>query len=316
MNQLLSVVIAAFNHVEYIDDAIKSALAQSYDEFEVIVVDDGSDDGTRQAISKYASALTIVDVERGGPSACLNAGLRVCRGSFIAVMSGDDLSEPDRLTVQLNTAFRCNSDILFCVPNVVDGLGRPLTDSQFPAFLPRSASSDIDLSDLFYNGNYLCATSAFIRTSLLQDVGFFDESLVQLSDYEYWMRAMGSGFQLNLSLNRNVKYRRHNQNLSGPNTISGSDAEAPYILDRVLKSARPGVFRDSFANFLPPGEKGGAPLSNFEAALILFAHDSAAVRSMGIPYYDAARRSGELDALPNFCRTSFLINSLKRDPSA
>ena len=309
---LLSVVIAAYNHSEYIRESIASALAQTYSNFEVVVVDDGSIDGTVDAIQSFGTSVKFIQVDRGGPSACLNAGLRACKGSYIAVTAGDDVCTPDRLVLQLEHALATNADVSFCLPHIIDGASRILPDTDFPVFYALRTEGNIELADLFYNGNYLCASSAFMRTSLLYEVGVFDESLVQLSDYAYWMTNLAKGSRLSLSPHRTTKYRRHYSNLSGPANVPVVQAEIPYLLKKVIDSASPEVLRDAFKKYLAPLTGKQLPLSNFETAVLYFSHDYPAVRSLGLSFYDTALKSGELAALPNFDALGFLINSLKR----
>lgn len=312
MGPLVSFVIAAYNQAPFIDAAIRSALNQSYERLEILVADDGSSDGTRESVARYADKVTIFHVERGGPSACLNAGLRAARGEFIAIMSGDDVSLRSRVTQQLDYLGEHKADIVFCVPDIIDGSGRPVPDREFAVFGERRKRSKVDFADLFFNLNYLCASSAMLRREVFDRIGYFDETLVQLSDYDYWLKAAAAGLSLHVSTTRTVEYRRHAKNLSGQNTIPASHSELPHVTARALLHAMPRTTRDSFAQFLPPSISSDKPLTQFELALLFFSHNLASVRSHGIPLFDEAQKSGQLDALPAFSPLNFLMNSLNR----
>jgi glycosyltransferase involved in cell wall biosynthesis len=94
---LISVVIPVYNAVAYLGEAIDSVLAQSYRPLELIVVDDGSDDGSGQVAQSYGERLTYVSQARGGNGAARNAGLAVARGDFLAFLDADDRFVPGKL---------------------------------------------------------------------------------------------------------------------------------------------------------------------------------------------------------------------------
>ncbi|MBD3243330.1 MAG: glycosyltransferase [Chitinivibrionales bacterium] len=97
---LISVVIPTYNRRSYITEAIDSVLAQTYDDYEVVVVDDGSTDGTREALEQYAHAIRYVYQENAGCAAARNTGLEHARGRWIAFLDSDDVWLPDKLATQ------------------------------------------------------------------------------------------------------------------------------------------------------------------------------------------------------------------------
>ena len=102
-NPKISVVMICYNHEKYISQAVNSILSQTYTDFELIIVDDGSSDKTVKIIQKFEdSRTTIVEQDNSGPSIALNTGISKSRGQFIAFMSGDDVSLPNRLKSKSN----------------------------------------------------------------------------------------------------------------------------------------------------------------------------------------------------------------------
>jgi glycosyltransferase involved in cell wall biosynthesis len=97
MHPAVSVVIPAFNAAAYVNEAIDSVLQQSYKPIEVIVVDDGSEDGTQQVIAPYKNKVMYLRKERGGPSSARNVGIRVASGEWIGLLDADDLWLPNFL---------------------------------------------------------------------------------------------------------------------------------------------------------------------------------------------------------------------------
>src|SRR3954471_17744609 len=97
----VSVVITTYNQAEYIVETVLSALNQTYPHREVIVIDDGSTDETGARLAPFRDRVTLVRQENQGVAGSRNAGVRSATGELIAFLDGDDLWEPDKLTVQV-----------------------------------------------------------------------------------------------------------------------------------------------------------------------------------------------------------------------
>lgn len=91
MAPLASVVIPAYNCADYVAEAVQSVLDQAYPEREIIVVNDGSTDGTLEALHGFGNAIRVVDQENTGPAGARNAGLRAATGDYVALLDADDL---------------------------------------------------------------------------------------------------------------------------------------------------------------------------------------------------------------------------------
>src|SRR5438132_14303342 len=98
---LVSVLIATYNARPFIAETLDSVLAQTYRGVEVIVVDDGSTDGTWEVLQSFADRIQCIAQANGGVAVARNAGLRAARGSFIALMDHDDICEPERIASQV-----------------------------------------------------------------------------------------------------------------------------------------------------------------------------------------------------------------------
>src|SRR5436309_7380613 len=97
----VSVIIPVFNGERYIRQTIESVLAQTYRDFELLVIDDGSTDGTAEAVKEYEKDLRYVHQGNGGASKARNQGIRFSQGKYIAFLDADDLWEPEKLTIQV-----------------------------------------------------------------------------------------------------------------------------------------------------------------------------------------------------------------------
>ena len=91
-NPSVSVVIATYNRAQFLPETIDSVLHQRFQDFELIVVDDGSTDGTREVLGAYGARLRYIYQENCGPSAARNLGVRNARGAWIAIQDSDDLA--------------------------------------------------------------------------------------------------------------------------------------------------------------------------------------------------------------------------------
>mgnify|MGYP001046545110 CR=1 FL=1 len=127
-NIVLSVIITAYEYGNYIEDAIVSALQQSLprESYEIIVVDDGSTDSTRQIAAKYLPRIVYCYKENGGQASAFNLGLGIARGEYVAFLDADDYWHPDKLQIVL-TAFKSDPsvDVVYHPLNTVDADKRP-----------------------------------------------------------------------------------------------------------------------------------------------------------------------------------------------
>jgi glycosyltransferase involved in cell wall biosynthesis len=178
----VSVIIPTFNRWPLVREAVASVLAQSYRNFEVIVVDDGSSDGTVEKLSARRDHLKIIRQPRTGVSAARNAGARAACGHYLAFLDSDDLWLPDKLAIQI-AFMRAHPELAICQTEEIwirrDVRVNPKKKHQKPA------------GDIFRASLDLClvSPSAVMLTKQLFDrLGGFDESLPVCEDYDLWLR--------------------------------------------------------------------------------------------------------------------------------
>jgi glycosyltransferase involved in cell wall biosynthesis len=179
-------VICAYQAAGTVVAAVDSALAQTLAPHEVIVVDDGSTDGTEQLLEPYSDRIVYVRKANGGGASALNAGLEVVGGDFLAILDADDVYEPERLEAlaALGEA-RPDLDILATDAVIVSGeraIRRYAEGSPFPTTDQRSA---------ILAGCFVAAPA--IRVAALHAVGGFDESFPTAYDWDCWLRLVLSG---------------------------------------------------------------------------------------------------------------------------
>src|SRR5947199_6807155 len=189
---LVSVVMPAYNVAWCIGRAIDSVRVQGYRARELIVVNDGSTDGTRALLESYGGAIKVIDQANRGMSAARNAGIRKARGTYVAFLDADDWWLPEKLSQQVEL-MQSRPEIGFCstTARVEDGDGRLLNIWRCP-----SGSTEILATVFAQNAAIAGGCSAVMaRRDLLNRVGGFDESLGGFEDPDLWMRlAAASGY--------------------------------------------------------------------------------------------------------------------------
>lgn len=178
----VSVIIPTYNRAPMVVEAVESVLAQSFRDFELIVVDDGSSDNTQDLLAPYGDALRLLRQENRGVSAARNLGLASSQGAFIAFLDSDDLWHSDKLSVQtsyLRTfpgAALCHTDEIWVRNGARVNPGKRHAKAEGKAFLRLLRDSLISPS------------TVMIRRSVLEAAGGFDESLPACEDYALWLR--------------------------------------------------------------------------------------------------------------------------------
>lgn len=280
----ISVVLITYNHAKFISEAIDSILRQTHDNLELIIIDDGSTDNTMQKISEFRDPrLTVTTQKNAGPSVALNVGIDVCQGDFIALMSGDDVSDSNRLHTQLNQLEMHAADIVFSRPEIIDANSQVLGWEAYPTFFGKTFSSTPSLFNLlFYGGNFLCASTTFARSSALKTVGEFKRSLLQLQDFDFWLRACKSGLDIKLFDNPLIQYRYfHGSNLSDVSNYSRIKLERKRIYTELLDGASPNLLREAFGQKI--SIDSDEPLDiEIDKSLLLIEHPDPEIRQIGV----------------------------------
>jgi glycosyltransferase involved in cell wall biosynthesis len=186
----ISVVIATFNRANFLPETIDSILAQSFQDFELIVVDDGSTDNTRDVVERYGSRLHYLHQQNRGPSAARNLGVEHAKAPWIAFQDSDDLSLPDHL----ESLYRYVQDFPGCGMVFANGsyIGGPehRRETIIPAKQSRRlAEKGVRLSDLFAK-SIVRVQAALISKKVYDAIGGHDESLRISMDLDLAFRIL------------------------------------------------------------------------------------------------------------------------------
>lgn len=234
----VSVIIPVYNGERYLAEAVHSILAQTVPTLEIIVVDDGSTDGTARVAQRFGDAVCYVYQPNRGPAAARNRGLERARGEIVAFLDADDLWREGKLACQ---CARLEAD-----PTLDIVLGH----TQFVQHEPGPDAGPVPTGEpypQFFLGGALFRRSAFTR------VGGFDESLLCCEDWDWFLRAYDMGVAMRMFPEVVLHYRRHEHNLT--RTAAGRHDLLRVIRKRLVRQRRQGSTRLSLPSWFDAGQR-------------------------------------------------------------
>jgi glycosyltransferase involved in cell wall biosynthesis len=224
---LVSVVVPTYNRGWVVKDAIESVFAQTFQNFELIVVDDGSTDNTQAILSEFQDKILVIRQKNAGVSAARNQGVAAARGSLVAFLDSDDLWTPEKLAIQTDF-FLLNPDIQICQTDEIWIRNGVRIN---PKKYHKKPSGDIYIPSLS-----LCLVSpsaVMMDREFFKSMGGFDESLPACEDYDFWLR-IGCRYPVHLiSQQLVVKRGGHEDQLSG---APGLDRYRILSLHKILET--------------------------------------------------------------------------------
>lgn len=183
----VSVIIPAYNTAEYIAEALDSVFAQTFTDFEVVVINDGSPDTEQleRALEPYRERIIYIQQKNSGPSAARNVGIRHARGVFIAFLDSDDSWLPQYLSEQLKLLSNSREAGMVYSDAMLFGDSPLSGTSFFEAYPPRTP---VNFESLLSRGSVL-TSYVVVRKQALFAAGLFDEELSLLEDIHLWLRV-------------------------------------------------------------------------------------------------------------------------------
>lgn len=181
----VSVIIPAYNSEKFIEEALESLFTQTFPASEIIVIDDGSEDGTDDLLKKHTGKIKYYYQENSGLAAARNAGIKVSSGSYLAFLDADDLYYPEKIEIQKTFLDDCPEvDMVFSDFEYFGGtlLRRAIPDS----FKEGKGNLFLDL----FRYNCIAIPTVLIRRRCFEEVGLFDETLRAAEDYDFWLRLI------------------------------------------------------------------------------------------------------------------------------
>ena len=221
----VSVLMPTWNAMPFLPEAVKSILAQTYRDFEFIIVDDCSTDGTSSYLSTVVDPRVVVmrNDQNLGCTKSLNVGLARCCGEVICRMDADDVAFPDRIEKQIAT-FDDECDLV-CCGGWMRNIGDSNEDTQVPL-------DDADIRDfMLFSPPVMHPTACFRRVLPSGDAVFYDESYPVAQDAELWFRLSAAGKMKNIP-EYVVERRKHGKSVSSKR--QGEQREAASKIARMV----------------------------------------------------------------------------------
>jgi glycosyltransferase involved in cell wall biosynthesis len=199
----VSVIVPTFNRAPLIERALKSVFEQTYRDYEVVVVDDGSTDGTGKLLEKYNGAIKYVYQDNSGISAARNRGIRESGGEYIAFLDSDDWWAADKLQEQVN--------VLASQPKVGIVYGRMpiINDKGEQIGMKPSGVSGKNFRELIEFWGDLPTSTVMTRRECFDKAGTFDMDLVSMEDIDMWLRIARSYDLFEIEGKHLAYYYRH-----------------------------------------------------------------------------------------------------------
>jgi glycosyltransferase involved in cell wall biosynthesis len=215
MKPLVSVVMPVFNGGRFIEEALNSLYRQSFEDFEIVLIDDGSQDNTRELIHKHAhldSRVRIVLQQHAGIVSALNRGCSIATGYYIARLDADDVAKPWRF--QRQVAFlNQHRDVVLVGGGIecIDDIGKVLFKMNWPTL-------NDGLEDYMQIDCHISHTTVMFRKRVFEEIGGYRELFPDAEDYDLFMR-LGDRYKIDNLPEIIGQYRIHQRQISAENAM-------------------------------------------------------------------------------------------------
>lgn len=239
-NPLVSIVIPVYNGANYMREAIDSAIAQTYKNIEIIVVNDGSTDNgeTEKIALSYGDKINYYYKENGGCASALNYGISKMKGEWFSWLSHDDVYFPTKIESQvnkiINNKLNVFNTILICGSNVIDANGKEVILRLKNKREERFNSNEI--FSTYMSGNSLNGCALLIPKIALDKVGEFRTDYKYILDWIYWIELSLLGYQFYKYPDVLVKNRRHNEQVSVKKRHLLKEETKKFILELIART--------------------------------------------------------------------------------
>jgi len=204
----VSVIIPTYNAANYLSETIESVLAQTYKDFEIIVIDDGSTDNTKEVVAPYLDRIMFLEVPNGGPAKARNRAIRESSGKYVAFLDADDIWYPDKLERQL-TVFAENKHYSLVFSDASYTCTYTSNEDRTLFSIKKPANPGWIFSELLRD-NFILVPSVIVKRECLEKVGLFDENLKWWEGYDLWLKI---AFENQVGyVNAPLFYRRLHEN--------------------------------------------------------------------------------------------------------
>ncbi|MGB3536163.1 MAG: glycosyltransferase [Microcoleaceae cyanobacterium] len=315
----VSVILPTYNQEQYISAAIESVLHQTYQDFEIIVVNDASTDRTVDCVQSYTdSRIHLYSLKQNqGESAATNFGIQQAQADWIAILHSDDIFALNKLEKQIefigqNPQF---SAVLSQV-EVIDQTGQLLPFGTHPLqriFSQPNRTRFQWLNHFFNKDNCLCQTSAMIRRQCYENIGVYDLRFRQIPDFDFWVRFCLQ-YELHILSEPLTYYRVHDSNISEvkPETLIRHNLELTQILKHYYCAEVDHNFSAIFPNSAYNSQiQADSSLAEFGLAILALRTQRSPHQSFGLDLlYQVFQYPEKVQKIKRFC--NFSLSDLKK----
>lgn len=285
--ECISISMVTYNHEKYITEAIQSILDQTFTNFELIIVNDGSTDKTEAMIKSFIDPrITYIYQQNQGPSVAINTAVMAAHGKYLAIMSGDDVCYPHRLQTQydyLRNASDCK--IVFSRADFIDDDSNLIAHEWGENIFNRTElkSREEMWRHLFYQGNFLNAPTCMLERDLLIEAGLFDPCSIQLQDFAMWINLLKK-HNVYVLPQKLIKYRFRdgNGNLSSFARSSRAMFEWHQLGKNIFTDVSISFFKKVFADVLRKADFSEDVEYELEKAFLFLSHDLEIFKAIGV----------------------------------
>ena len=304
---VVSVIMPAYNVSQFIGEALESVFAQTFKEFEVIVVNDGSPDTPEleRALAPYLGRVRYVVQENRGVSAARNAGIRASSAPFMAHLDPDDLWEPDYLASQL-AEFERDPAIDVLYPDALIFGDAPEAGRRFMDWCGSEGEVTVEAL-LAERCHVMCSVTA--RREALVRAGLFDEELRCSEDFDLWLRVLKSGGRI--AYNRRVLARYRRRAASHTSDATWLATSALRVLDKAERTLELTGAERAALEGMRARARAGLDLQEGKSAFIRGEPEAAAARLRSANEHFKSRKLALAVLLmrlaPNWLRRAYLL---------
>ena len=273
--------MTTYNHERYITTAIQSVLDQTFRDFELVIVNDGSTDDTDERIRRFGDQRIIYLTQQNqGPSLAMNTAILASRGRYVALTSGDDVSYPHRLQRQIEAVADSSCNVIFSWFDFIDDAGQVIPgDFGDGRFDIHNRSRAEYLRDLFYKGNFLHDVTALIDRQALLEAGLYDLAATQVHDFDMHLKLL-TNHDFFVVPERLVGYRMRSDRMNLSKNSVRTIFELCQVYRRMLDRVPIELFREAFKDQVRTRDFKDGVEFELEKAFVYLSHNQCWIQSI------------------------------------